>query len=186
MIKISFLKFCEKINPYLNEKLTLETVCNTYTNLLAMMDLYIMKGKLKGKVEVNKRVLKEAVLNFYVDTARLKSIHNINELSVEKDDAYKAYWLLRRKAIQVIVQNESHEFINEKFVTHFLFGVIKGYMKVDGKKVKDRQTWDKFWKLLCRTLIFRSISAQALELMILAFFCGCDFDVINTTQKNTL
>jgi hypothetical protein len=168
-MRISIPDFCSK------EGINLDDVTRTYVNLLAMIHTYIEKGNLQDKVVVNGRALKECVVDYYVDIARIKSFHPIDEPSREKDDAYKAYWLLRRKSLQVTSNFDNCEFINELFVSTFLLGLISHQRNIDDAKKRKNPTWSNFRKLLYRNLMFRTVTAQSLELMLEAFFCGCDF-----------
>ena len=99
--------FCRRVG------IDIRDVTSTYTHFLKLMHYYLKKRKLGvTKVVINGRILKEAVIDFYVDISRIKSHHhNIVEPSIEKDDAYKAYWLLRRKALQVVKPFDNCEFI---------------------------------------------------------------------------
>jgi len=166
--------FCDK------EGINLSDVTGTYVNLLTMIHFFIEKGNLQDKVVVNGRALKECVVDYYVDISRIKSFHPIDEPSIEKDDAYKAYWLLRRKALQVIQPFDNCEFINELFVSTFLLGLISRQRNIDDAKKRKNPTWSNFKKLLYRSLMFRTVTAQSLELMLEAFFCGCDFSAEST------
>jgi hypothetical protein len=108
------------------------------------------------------------------------SILIIKKYPIEKDDAYKAYWLLRRKALQVTCPFVECEFINELFVSAFLLGVISSQRNIDDVKKNKNPTWSNFRKLLYRSLMFRTVTAQSLELILESFFCGCDFSIGTT------
>jgi hypothetical protein len=170
--RITVPEFCR------NEKIKLDDIIGTYVYLLKMMHLFIKNKKLEEKVVINGRTLKESVVDYYVDIARIKSFHPIDNPSVEKDDAYKAYWLLRRKALHVVSSFDDCEFINEYFVATFLLTVIAYQRDINDAKKEGNPTWLKFRKLLYRNLKYRPVSQQSLELMIEAFFCGCDFAAI--------
>jgi hypothetical protein len=168
-MRISVPDFCR------NAGINIRDVTGTYINALMLIHLYIKKNNLQEKVVINGRALKEAVVDFYVDISRIKSYHPIDKPSIEKDDAYKAYWLLRRKTLQVTSSFDNCEFINEHFVTAFLLAVVSRQRNIDDAKKSKNSTWNNFKKLLYRSLMFRAVTAQSLELMIEAFFCGCDF-----------
>ena len=173
-IKESVPDFCKRMD------LELEDLMCTFAHLLRIMNIYIDDRELSGKVIVNKKVLKEAVVNFYVDIARIKVLHGIKEPSIEKDNAYKAYWLLRRKALQVIGHFDDCEFINEHFVTVYLLSVLSRQKNINDDMKKKNQSWSNFSTLLYRNMQYRPLSQQSLELMITSLFCGYDFSAIIT------
>jgi hypothetical protein len=183
-MRLSIPDFCDNVGVK-KVSLNIKDVTGTWAHLLKTIHFYIEKANLKDKVIVNDRVLKECVVDFYVDISRIRLYHPIDEPSIEKDDAYKAYWLLRRKAIQATKQFDNCEFINELFVSTFLLGIITRQKNIDDTKKKKNPTWGNFRKLLYRTLVFRTVTAQSLELMIEAFFCGCDFSAGTTTAETT-
>jgi benzoyl-CoA reductase/2-hydroxyglutaryl-CoA dehydratase subunit BcrC/BadD/HgdB len=164
-------EFCSKAN------IKLEHVTKTYSSLLRMMHNFITKNDFEiGKqVSVNRNILKEAVVAFYNDMARMKSYHVIDEPSFEKDDAYKAYWIIRRKPLQVIEEFKDCEFLNEQFATLFLLSGMVKKKEINDEKKASNPTWKDFRFLLYRNMKYRIVSQQSLELMIEAFFCGCDF-----------
>lgn len=158
-------------------KINLDDVMKTYVSILRIMHGYIVKYGcvIDEELTVNRKILKEAVVDFYNDVARIKAFHVIDEPSIEKDNAYKAYWILRRKPIQVIKEIPYCEFINESFVTVYLTSVMSKEKGIDDAKKSKNPKWKNFNYLLFRNLKFRNITQQSLELMIEAFFCGCDF-----------
>ena len=83
----------------------LKRAAKRFVYLLYKMNLFIHEYALAKKATVNRRMLAEAVHDYYVDTIRTKDFHEITYTNAEKVYAYMAYWLLRRKPIQVIIVN---------------------------------------------------------------------------------
>jgi len=152
-------------------------VVKTYSSFLRVMHGYILRRGYTPGVDViiNRNMLKEAVVDFYNDIARIKACHHIDEPSLEKDYAYKAYWLLRRKPIQIIKEYDDCEFINEHFITSYLLATMAEKRRIDDAKKASNPIWTDFCFLLFRNMKYRAVSQQSLELMVEAFFCGCDF-----------
>jgi len=154
-------EFCSKAN------IKLEHVTKTYSSLLRMMHDFIIKNnhEIEKHVSVNRYILKEAVVAFYNDMARIKSYHVIDEPSFEKDDAYKAYWILRRKPLQILNEFDNSEFLNEQFVTVFLLSGMVKKKKIDDTKKASNPTMKlgnaaNYWERYCGLLIqYRRVSA---------------------------
>jgi len=153
----------------------LNRAAKRYTYVLFKMNLFIEQYSLKGKADVNFRILAEAVHDYYVDTMRVKDFHKIEYTNTEKVYAYMAYWLLRRKPLQVIEEFNGCEFINELFITLALSSSIASEKNIAKDKWENNPTFKKFQDLLFYNLKYRHVSQQSLELMIEAFFSGYDF-----------
>jgi len=55
----------------------LKRVAKRYAFIFFKMNLFIDQFALKGKVVVNRRMLAEAIHDYYVDTIRVKDFHGI-------------------------------------------------------------------------------------------------------------
>ena len=74
------------------------------------------------------------MLDYFTDISRLKHFHQAKHINSLKVISYETYWLLRRKPIQILVEDETSDamaFLNEKFV----FSRIAKYLMGDGKRV---------------------------------------------------
>ena len=168
-MKVPFIDYCRKHG--INHK----EVASSYVKMLMRMNNFVQKWGLKGKVDINIPVLQETMVDYFIDTSRITAVHHITKLNAEKAYAYKAYWLLRRKIFQIVSSYPGCEFINEDFVTVTLLALIVKEKNITNDALNNNPTWKKFRGLLYRTLKFRVVTQQSLELMIEAFFCGCDF-----------
>ena len=155
----------------------LTRVAKRYACIFFKLNLFISQNAkfLDKKVTINSRILAEAIHDYFVDIMRAKSFHGIEYTNAEKVYAYMAYWLLRRKPIQVIEEFNGCEFVNELFVTMYLSSSIATDKNISEDQKKNNTTFLKFQKLLFYNLKYRPVSQQSLELMIEAFFSGCDF-----------
>jgi len=153
----------------------LKRVAKRYAYIFFKMNLFIEQFALKGKVIVNRRILAEAIHDYYVDTIRVKDFHGMEYTNTEKVYAYRAYWLLRRKPLQAIEEFSGCEFINELFITLVLSSAIATEKNIPKDKRENNPTFKKLQELLFYNLKYRPVSQQSLELMIEAFFSGCDF-----------
>jgi len=163
----------------------LKRVAKRFVFVLFKMNLFIDQYNLNNKVEVNRRMLAEAIHDYFVDTERAKKFHNIKHTNAEKVYAYLAYWILRRKPIQVVEKFNGCEFVNEIFITQFLSSAIASEKKISRDQKEKNPTFKKFMELLFYNLKYRPVTQQSLELMIEAFFCGYDFTTTNTVPEST-
>jgi hypothetical protein len=153
----------------------LKRAAKRYTYIFFKMNLFIEQYAFNEKVTVNCRMLAEAIHDYYVDTVRAKKFHGMEYTNAEKVYAYLAYWLLRRKPLQAIKEFNGCEFINELFITLALSSSIASEKNIPKDKKENNPTFKKFQDLLFYNLKYRPVSQQSLELMIEAFFSGCDF-----------
>jgi len=161
---------------YLKERgVDYNQIAHRYVILLMLMHKFIRKMNLMEHIEVNRQALRRAVMDFYADIVRIKEYHPIDEISPEKNYAYTAYWLLRRKPMQIIKPYEKCEFANELFITNIIVSLILSKMKIDKEKISKNTSFNEFRSLLFYNLKYRPVFQQSLELTIKAFFSGCDF-----------
>ncbi len=130
------------------------------------MGSFISANKLAGSTKINFTLLKTAIIDYFVDIARVKEYHNIERVNPEKIYGYISYWLLKRKPIQVTGEFIKSEFINERFVTGYLISNIMSELGITVGPLEE------FQSLLFYNLRYRHVSQQSLELMIKAFFAG--------------
>ena len=164
------------IQEYFKDKdIDIKKVATRYAYLFFKMNLFLDEHTLTKKVIVNTRMLIEAVHDYYVDTIRIKGFHHIDEYTnTAKVFAYKAYWLFRRKPLQVIEEFPGCEFINELCITAILTSAMAAEKKIPKEIRADSPSFKKLQDLLLYNLKYRPVSPQSLELMIEAFFSGCD------------
>lgn len=143
-----------------------------YTSLLSDMLEYISKSECTDKVFVNEMVLGYAIIDYFEDIRRLKKFHGVDHINSIKIVSYTAYWLLRRKPIQIKELDKELLYINEYFVLAYILDFLE-YSKND--KILNRTGNDgliSFAEQLLYHLKYRTIDAKSLEMLIMAFFAG--------------
>jgi hypothetical protein len=168
-MKISVLKYLKKYD------IDIARIANRYIQILKMFHEFIEKQGLGDSVNINGRILKRTVVDYFIDIVRIKEFHNVNNTNNEKIYAYTAYWLLRRKPLQVLKPFNGCEFVNELFITFFLISSSCETRNIDNEKKNKNPALEDFQSFLFYNLKYRSVTQQSLELMIEAFFCGYDF-----------
>lgn len=142
---------------------------------------YISEIEGAGCAECNDRILYHVLLDYYADIKRLKEFHEIKHTKTDKNIAYLAYWILKRKPIQITnsVEEDKDIFINERFACYIVtYECLQqkqkdsNCLKLDERSVK---MYDKYIDLLLYFFKYRECSAQVIELLIETFKMGIVF-----------
>ena len=102
------------------------------------------------------------MLDYFTDISRLKHFHQAKHINSLKVISYETYWLLRRKPIQILVEDETSDamaFLNEKFV----FSRIAKYLMGDGNGgiVGSEKRLSKFSGFAVYYLKYRNLQCNA-------------------------
>lgn len=136
---------------------------------------FVERMKARDKVAIDERLVAHAVLDYFSDISRLKAFHGIDRVNDIKVFSYEAYWLLKRKPLQIIERNlpdDTLAFVNEKFI----MSMVSSYLLSDNVAipiVKDGLiVYKNFLNTFYYALKYRNLDAQSIELLILAFRAG--------------
>lgn len=167
--------FNEDTYKYLVDKFGKDKIAQRYDWLYTLLSDYIEKNNCRDRAVISEDILKHVIVDYFVDIDRLKEFQNIKLVHSSKIYAYSAFWLLRHKVIQVTVAGGAGDldFINERFVCHF----IRSYFFTDGIGILDcnRESINNFIETMLYHFEYREYSAKNIELMILAFQAGRDY-----------
>ena len=129
-------------------------------------------------MNIAESVLNQAVVDYFADIHRLKNFHHIEAVNYLKIHAYTAYWILRRKPLQII-QDDSKDvelaFVNERFVASYLLHYLRGDYADVIIAESERLTYFEFVKNLEYYLRYRVVTPQMLETMLEAYQAGISF-----------
>ena len=159
---------------YILDRFTAEVIRDRYSTLYSAMANFILQNGYSNKVQVSSDLLDYVVIDYFVDIDRIVNFHKIEYTSDIKIYAYTAHWILRHKPLQLIVDKSDVNlcFINEEFASEWL----QSYMFSDPTSapiVKERQPEvDLFVSTLRYAFKYRLITAQNIELILLAFSAG--------------
>jgi len=167
------MKEIESVGAYLSRHdIDNDRIASRYVALLKMIHSFIAAEKIDQYVAIDLEMLKTAVCDYFVDIARVKDFHDIAKVNTEKVYGYMAYWLLKRKPIQVISPFPQSTFINELFITGYLVSNMLAEKNINLTQCAQNAAFDQFRSLIYYNLKYRLVTQQSLELMIEAFFCG--------------
>jgi len=163
------------------DKFGKEKVEKRFNTLYAEMDEFIKDNKLDSVAEVNKILLGEVMIDYFTDIMRLKDFSKIERVNSQKKIAYTAYWIIRRKPIQIIVPqtedplySNSLSAINEKFVMQYITTYFSKRERGEHILLRSEKCegLKNFSAMLFYYLVYRLRDAQSLEMIITAFFAG--------------
>ncbi|MCD8327284.1 MAG: hypothetical protein LUC90_11600 [Lachnospiraceae bacterium] len=140
---------------------------------------FIKRHKYEGKVDIADSVLNQAVVDYFADIHRLKNFHHIEAINFVKIHAYTAYWILRRKPLQIIEDDPSdldRAFVNERFVASYLLQYLRGNYTDVIILESERPAYYEFVKNLEYYLRYRTVTPQMLETMLEAYKAGMAFE----------
>lgn len=149
-----------------------------YTTLYEYMDSFIKRNKYENQVVIADSVLNQCIIDYFADVYRLKEFHDIEKINYVKIHAYTAYWLTRRKPLQIIkddIENIDLAFVNEKFVASYLIQYLRGKHESVFILEEDRPLYMEFVKNLEYCLRYRVITPQMLETMLESYQAGMAF-----------
>ena len=155
-----------------------EKIESRYATLFEYLESFIKRNKYQDNVIIANSVLNQAVVDYFTDIYRLKEFHRIEHINYIKIHAYTAYWILRRKPLQIIVDNEQDielAFVNEKFVASYLLQFLRGEHEKVVILEKDRQDYIEFVKNMEYFLRYRTITPQMIETMLESYAAGMAF-----------
>lgn len=146
-----------------------------FKNLLIQMQDILEAMGILDKVEINTDLLGQAVLNYFEDVDRLKGFADIKRTNEDKIHGYETFWLLRDHPIQITDNSIAYEclYINEKVFTVMLVAKMLKEVNIDVNSRNPRLM--PFMKLMFYNFKYRIFTQQSLEMMVTAFFCGCEF-----------
>lgn len=136
---------------------------------------FLKSMNLSDVVRVDEVLLMHAVLDYFSDVSRLKKFHHINHINEIKVISYESFWLLRRKPLQVVREDQDSDFlsfVNEKFVFSRIAAFLVEARMDQVLRESDKKAFLNYLDTLYYFLKYRQYDAQMLELMILGFKAG--------------
>ena len=157
------------------EEFSEEVIQSRYAVFYEEIEEFAKSLGIREKIKISESLLSHAVLDYFTDISRLKHFHQAKHINSLKVISYETYWLLRRKPIQILVEDETSDamaFLNEKFV----FSRIAKYLMGDGKRVilspETKKGFLNYLDSLFYYLKYRNYDAEMLEMMLMGFKAG--------------
>ena len=169
----NYLSYSEVVDYFGQEK-----IANRFKFIYDKMTKYIEERGMEDKLYVNRAVLQQVVLDYFVDVFRLKEFHKIDKIDKSKILAYESYWILRRKPIQCMSDALDAEmddrliFANEGYLTTSLAHEMLMPQADEPMSKEEENAFLDFLQHLNYHLKYRSVDKQTLELMLMAYKTG--------------
>ena len=132
---------------------------------------FIEKSGISEYLRVSSALMEQLILDCFADIKRLKEFHEIINAQKIKMDAYLCHWILKRKPIQIIKDNNEVDIrrfaANEQFVCTLL--IMSCIDEISNLESVDMNKLNTFQNHLLYHLKYRTVNPQILELMILSF-----------------
>lgn len=166
-----------KSYKYILEEFGEEKVKQRFEYLYNYLMTYIEVKGYSRSVSVCANLLDQAVLDYFVDIKRLKDMHGIEKINDIKIRSYTAYWLWRRRPLQILSSADTEQdydliFVNERFVTEFLFSFLTKDQKLRIKDEDEQKIFLDFLDNILYTMKYRLVTAQKIESILEGFNAG--------------
>lgn len=160
---------------YLLEEFGEDKITNRYSTIYSYLEDYINRHDLAEKVIISESLLNQMIIDYFVDVFRLKEFHNINKINPTKIHAYSAYWLLKRKPIQIIAPAENSvelTFVNERFVCGYVLRFLTNLDYDVAILNEKKQEYIEFVDNLMYFFQYRVNTPQMIETLLSSFQAG--------------
>ncbi|MCL2593896.1 MAG: hypothetical protein FWD82_11140 [Defluviitaleaceae bacterium] len=160
-------------------------IAERYDTTYNLMHAFIDECGLNGRVVVNTTILGAAILDYYENISRLKLINDLPKANSIKCFAYLSYWLLRRKALQIIdtsIEEDNNALqayvrvlgnLNERFVLKYICTYFSSRDKSKGNIIgSEKIGLNRFVEALLYHLTYENFDPRNLEMIIFAFCAG--------------
>ena len=143
---------------------------------------FIENLKYQDYVRINPHIIRKIILDYFADIKRLKDFHGITtKVEAEKIAAYTAFWICRRKPLSLTeivnadILNQYPDLIeiNEWFAWSMLISMAFDIKTRFLQSSEVISLWNEFMRDVHYFLVFRTFTAQALELAIEACSVEC-------------
>ena len=87
------------------EEFSEEVIQSRYAVFYEEIEEFAKSLGIREKIQISESLLSHAVLDYFTDISRLKHFHQAKHINSLKVISYETYWLLRRKPIQILVED---------------------------------------------------------------------------------
>jgi len=155
---------------------TEERLRDRVTFLMELAIRFLENLEISKYIIINKRLIKEVVIDYFADIKRLKEFHGIEKTQPCKIAAYTAHWVHKRKPLhikpnldeEVIVERPCLLDMNEWFACAVMISIIFETKSRIVQNAEQLARFNNFQDTLCYFFTYRIVTPQSLELALLA------------------
>ncbi len=177
---------------FLLEEFTEEKLKNRFIFIVQKAELWInhcfrqlQLQNPENYLTVNHDLVGEIIVDYFTDIYRMKKFHPIKKSNAIKVASYTAYWVARKKPIQIKINQFSDDiikkswliYINESFAMMLLFAMA--FDQTKSPIVNDLEKFNTFSDSLRYHLIYRTYSQQTFELTLMALQSEFPYPMLN-------
>ncbi len=142
--------------------------------LYKLAETFINNRDIQSIVSISISVLYNITVDYFADISRIKQFHPIERVNSLKIASYLAYWVYKRKPININVtltkdqiKNKPYlDSINEWFCAFIIISIIYDMKKKIEHGIGDYTRFHEFIKLLVYNLTYRVVTSQSIELAL--------------------
>lgn len=170
---------------FLLEHFTQEKIVSRYDCLYQLLMTYIKRKQLEGRICIVPAILDHVIVDYFVDIYRLKEFQEIFLVNDAKIMSYTSFWLLRHKPLQIVdIENaDDLVYVNEDAVGEILRTHLLDNPSETVILPEREEKIDEFINTMKYFFQYRLYTAQNIELMIMAFDAGRDYQYCVDVQK---
>ena len=136
------------------EEFSEEVIQSRYAVFYEEIEEFAKSLGIREKIQISESLLSHAVLDYFTDISRLKHFHQAKHINSLKVIFYVFYWLLQRKPIQILEEEETSDGIRVILSPE----TKKGFLN--------------YLDSLFYYLKYRNYDAEMLEMMLMGFKAG--------------
>jgi len=166
-------------------KFTEEKIKSRYECLFELLATYLKRKKLEERICIVPAILDHVVVDYFVDIYRLKDFQGMSLVNDTKIMAYTAFWLLRHKPLQILDTENADElvYVNEDAVGEILRTQLFKDPEDTVILPEKAERIDDFINTMKYFFQYRLYTAQNIELMLMAFSAGRDYQYCTDFQE---
>ena len=167
------------------EKFGEEKIISRYNCLYELLSAYLKRKRLEERIHIIPAVLDHVIVDYFVDIYRLKDFQGMELVNDTKILAYTSFWLLRHKPLQIVDAEKADDlvYVNEDAVGEILRTQL--FKDPEDTVLLPEQAGriDDFVNTMKYFFQYRLYTAQNIELMIMAFGAGRDYQYCTDFQE---
>ena len=170
---------------FILDKFKEEKIKSRYNCLYELLSAYLKRKRLEERVRIVPAIIDHVIVDYFVDIYRLKDFQGMDLVNETKILAYTSFWLLRHKPLQIVDTENAADlvYVNEDAVGEILRTQLFKNPEDTVLLPERAERIDDFVNTMKYFFQYRLYTAQNIELMIMAFNAGRDYQFCTDHQE---